>query len=139
MWIALWSIRENGIWNAIWNLLVIKRLLKVIAYTCTKENVCFFWKQVISSKNNNGNPELELYPITVKLLRHQIVAQRPTPTSFTGVMSGIGGMALSKFYICSKKLSLQRHFIDSDFSKMYNVFSAWNTCLWVLRQCLYIS
>lgn len=83
-------------------ILVIKRLLKVIGFTCSKENICFFWKQVISSKNNNGNPELELYPITVKLLRHQIVAQRPAPTSFTGVMSGIGGMALSKFYICEK-------------------------------------
>ena len=52
--------------------------------------------KVIASKNNNGNPELELYPVTVKLLRHQIVPQRPAPTSFTGVMSGIGGMALSK-------------------------------------------
>lgn len=80
-------------------------------------------RTVISSKNNNGNPELELYPITVKLLRHQIVAQRPTPTSFTGVMSGIGGMALSMTNYVSSAPPIPRRYVafTATFSKQHTI------------------
>ncbi|KAJ8312078.1 hypothetical protein KUTeg_009451 [Tegillarca granosa] len=53
-------------------------------------------RTVVTSSSNDGIPELELYPVTVRLLRHQVINQRSVPmTTFTGMMSGIGGMALS--------------------------------------------
>ncbi|XP_052268914.1 ubiquitin carboxyl-terminal hydrolase 32-like isoform X1 [Dreissena polymorpha] len=40
--------------------------------------------------------ELELYPVLVRLYRHQLQVQRPVQTtSFTSMMSGIGGMAIN--------------------------------------------
>lgn len=53
-------------------------------------------RTVIPSSRGDPNPELELYPVMVRLLRHQTPAQRPAQnTSFSSVVSGIGGMALS--------------------------------------------
>ncbi|XP_021349870.1 ubiquitin carboxyl-terminal hydrolase 32-like isoform X2 [Mizuhopecten yessoensis] len=50
-------------------------------------------RTVIASANNDGIPELELYPVTVRLQRHQMPSQRPAHmTTFTGMMSGIGAM-----------------------------------------------
>ncbi|XP_041349176.1 ubiquitin carboxyl-terminal hydrolase 32-like [Gigantopelta aegis] len=53
-------------------------------------------RTVIMSSVGDPHPELELYPVTVRLLRHQLPSQRPPPpTTFTGMMAGIGGMAMS--------------------------------------------
>jgi ubiquitin carboxyl-terminal hydrolase 6/32 len=44
-----------------------------------------------------GPPELELFPLSVRLLKHQIINQRTNQvTSFSGMMGGIGGMVVSK-------------------------------------------
>ncbi|XP_071094049.1 ubiquitin carboxyl-terminal hydrolase 32-like isoform X1 [Haliotis cracherodii] len=51
-------------------------------------------RTVITTASND--PELELYPVTVRLQRHQVPSQRPPPpTTFTGMMAGFGGMAWS--------------------------------------------
>ncbi|KAK7480047.1 hypothetical protein BaRGS_00028684 [Batillaria attramentaria] len=53
-------------------------------------------RTVILRNRGDESPSLELYPISVRLLRHQVPSQRPPPaTSFTGMMAGIGGMAWS--------------------------------------------
>ncbi|XP_062601497.1 ubiquitin carboxyl-terminal hydrolase 32-like isoform X2 [Saccostrea cucullata] len=80
-------------------------------------------RTVIASKNNNGSPELELYPVTVKLLRHQVVPQRPNPTSFSGVMSGIGGMALSMTNYVSSAPPIPRRYVafTATFSKQHTI------------------
>ncbi len=47
--------------------------------------------------HGDGSAELELYPITVRLLRHQNQQNRMNqPSSFTGMMGGMGGMAASE-------------------------------------------
>jgi hypothetical protein len=52
---------------------------------------------VIPTGKGDLNPELELYPVMVRLLRHQTQAQRPVQTtSITSVMTGLGGMAISE-------------------------------------------
>ncbi|KAK3083744.1 hypothetical protein FSP39_002517 [Pinctada imbricata] len=68
-------------------------------------------RTVIQSSLDNGVAELELYPITVKLLRHQVVTQRTVPmTTFTGMMSGIGGMAISmSSYVSSQPTTPRRY------------------------------
>ena len=61
-------------------------------------------RTVIPSIRGDPNPELELYPVMVRLLRHQTQTQRPVQNaSFSSVVSGLGGMALSKldFYVFS--------------------------------------
>ncbi|XP_064618756.1 ubiquitin carboxyl-terminal hydrolase 32-like [Lineus longissimus] len=53
-------------------------------------------RAVIRMRPTDHTPELEMYPIHVKLLRHQVQNTRPNQqTSFTGMMAGIGGMTLS--------------------------------------------
>ncbi|XP_060562624.1 ubiquitin carboxyl-terminal hydrolase 32-like [Ruditapes philippinarum] len=53
-------------------------------------------RTVIPTGKGDLNPELELYPVMVRLLRHQTQAQRPVQTtSITSVMTGLGGMAIS--------------------------------------------
>ena len=55
-------------------------------------------RTVIPSTRGDPNPELELYPVMVRLLRHQTQTQRPAQNaSFSSVVSGLGGMALSKW------------------------------------------
>ena len=50
--------------------------------------------------NHGTVPELELHPVTIRLLRHQAQPQRnntnTTVNAFTGVMGGLGGMVASK-------------------------------------------
>lgn len=61
----------------------------------------YFLTQVITPSHGDGSPELELYPVTVRILRHQSQQQQRTAnqvTSFTGMMGGMGGMAVSKYY-----------------------------------------
>ena len=56
--------------------------------------------QVITPSHGDGSAELELYPITVRLLRHQNQQNRSSQvSSFTGMMGGMGGMAVSKYCI----------------------------------------
>lgn len=53
-------------------------------------------RTVIPGSGGDLNPELELYPVFVRLLRHQTQAQRPQQTTtITSVMTGLGGMAIS--------------------------------------------
>ncbi|GFR71292.1 ubiquitin carboxyl-terminal hydrolase 32 [Elysia marginata] len=60
------------------------------------ESVVALPRTVINSVAHNNRPTLELYPICVKIIRHQIPSQRPPPTTtFTGMMAGIGGMAFN--------------------------------------------
>ena len=55
-------------------------------------------RTVISPLHGDASPELELYPISVKLFRHQNPQQRPQQvTSFTGMIGGMGGMAVCEF------------------------------------------
>lgn len=55
---------------------------------------------MIPTGKGDMNPELELYPVMVRLLRHQTQAQRPVQsTTITSVMTGLGGMAISKFLL----------------------------------------
>ncbi|ESO97937.1 hypothetical protein LOTGIDRAFT_153048 [Lottia gigantea] len=50
--------------------------------------------RTVITSGTDSQTELELYPICVRLIRHQIQNQRaPPPTTFTGMMAGIGGMA----------------------------------------------
>ncbi|CAH1801921.1 unnamed protein product [Owenia fusiformis] len=53
-------------------------------------------RTVIQDMNKKTEPKLELYPIQVKFLRHQTQQQRApnATTSFTGMMAGIGGIAI---------------------------------------------
>ncbi|XP_071178506.1 ubiquitin carboxyl-terminal hydrolase 32-like [Mytilus edulis] len=81
-------------------------------------------RTVISSSTNDGQPELELYPITVKLLRHQFVTNRPVPmTTFTGMMSGIGGMALSMSNMVASNTQTPRRYVayTATFSRQHTV------------------
>ncbi|KAK7088275.1 hypothetical protein V1264_022210 [Littorina saxatilis] len=51
-------------------------------------------RTVIMKNPGDESPSLELYPISVRLYRHQMQSQRAPPTTtFTGMMAGIGGMA----------------------------------------------
>ncbi|KAL3857432.1 hypothetical protein ACJMK2_012103, partial [Sinanodonta woodiana] len=53
-------------------------------------------RTVIPGTQGDPSPELELYPVMVRLLRHQVAPARPAQTTaFTNVVSGISGMALS--------------------------------------------
>ena len=40
--------------------------------------------------------ELELYPVCVRILRHQTPSQRPPPSNLISGIAGIGGMAWSE-------------------------------------------
>lgn len=54
-------------------------------------------RTVISSKKGNPYSELELYPISVRLLRHQNFPQKApqAASTFTGMMAGISGMTFN--------------------------------------------
>ncbi|CAI9715032.1 ubiquitin carboxyl-terminal hydrolase 32-like [Octopus vulgaris] len=54
-------------------------------------------RTVITSSKGNAYSELELYPITVRLFRHQNIPQKPvqTTSTFTGMMAGISGMTFN--------------------------------------------
>ena len=53
-------------------------------------------RQVIKPRNNS-QVELELYPLTIRLLRHQNQPSRGGPqTTWTGMVGGYGAAALSK-------------------------------------------
>ncbi|KAK3792374.1 hypothetical protein RRG08_045918 [Elysia crispata] len=60
------------------------------------ESVVALPRTVINSFAHNNRPVLELHPICVKIMRHQIPSQRPPQTTtITGMMAGIGGMAFN--------------------------------------------
>ncbi|OWF52140.1 Ubiquitin carboxyl-terminal hydrolase 32 [Mizuhopecten yessoensis] len=81
-------------------------------------------RTVIASANNDGIPELELYPVTVRLQRHQMPSQRPAHmTTFTGMMSGIGGMALSMTNFVANSPQTPRRFVaySATFSQQHTL------------------
>jgi len=55
--------------------------------------------QVIQLKPGAA-PELELYPLSIQLLKHQVISQRTNQVaSFSGMMGGLGGMVVSEYII----------------------------------------
>ncbi|XP_060064706.1 ubiquitin carboxyl-terminal hydrolase 32-like [Ylistrum balloti] len=81
-------------------------------------------RTVIASANNDGIPELELYPVTVRLQRHQMPSQRPAHmTTLTGMMSGIGGMALSMTNFVANNPPMPRRFVaySATFSQQHTL------------------
>ncbi|XP_005089176.1 ubiquitin carboxyl-terminal hydrolase 32 [Aplysia californica] len=64
--------------------------------------------------------ELELYPICVRILRHQTPSQRPPPaTTLTGMVAGIGGMAWS--FAANPSQPRRYHAHTASFSRKHTI------------------
>lgn len=75
-------------------------------------NVLQLCTQVILPRGSNQE-ELELYPITLKLLRHQNQTTRlpHQPNTWSGMVGGYGAAALSKFNFYCVQLIVKVKFI----------------------------
>ncbi|WAR02243.1 UBP32-like protein [Mya arenaria] len=70
------------------------------------------FKFVIPSHAGELNPEVELYPVSVRLYRHQAPVQRPVQaTSFTSMVTGIGGMAINTMSSFTNHTQQPRRFL----------------------------
>ncbi|XP_052801941.1 ubiquitin carboxyl-terminal hydrolase 32-like [Mya arenaria] len=69
-------------------------------------------RTVIPSHAGELNPEVELYPVSVRLYRHQAPVQRPVQaTSFTSMVTGIGGMAINTMSSFTNHTQQPRRFL----------------------------
>lgn len=84
-----------------------------------ENNVSLQCIQVILPKGSNQE-ELELYPITLKLLRHQNQTTRlpQQPNTWSGMVGGYGAAALSKLYFyCTVLNSTGKIYLIIDLKK----------------------
>ncbi|CAL1537349.1 unnamed protein product, partial [Lymnaea stagnalis] len=78
-------------------------------------------RTVINTSTNGHSPELELYPVSVRILRHQTNSQRPAPaTTFTGgVMTGLNSMALN--FTANSTQPRRYHAYTASFSRKHTM------------------